>query len=182
MVELLIKKEAPRSEPKSSLWELLFLYTSLLILFLTAASYGGVTLLNFNQEKTKIRLIEEIKLKEAGLRSELLNEIFLLDERLRNISLLLNRHTFTSNLFKLVETEVHPQVRFTSFNLTINSRKIDLSGEAANYTALAKQIAFLERSPQIEKVEFGGLSFAPNSFINFKMTIMFRPGVLLIRP
>ena len=182
MVELLIKKEAARPNSETSWAILLLFYASLLILFLTAAGYGGVVLLNSNQQQTKTRLIEEIKLKEEGLRSELLNEIFLLDERLRKMSTLLNRHLFTSNLFKLIEADVHPQVRFTSFNLTANSRKIDMSGEAANYTALAKQIALFERNAQIEKVEFGGLSFGSNNFINFKMTIIFRSGILTIRP
>ena len=182
MAELLIKKEAPRSNQESSLLGTLLFYAGLLVLFLTAASYGGVVILNSNQQKTKERLIEEIKIKENGLRSELLNEIFLLDERLRTMSILLNRHTFTSNLFKLLETDIHPQVRFTSFNLTTNSRKIDMAGEASSYTALSKQIALLERNPQIEKVEFGGLAFGQNNLITFRMTIIFRPGILVIRP
>lgn len=182
MTELLIKKEAAPYKSESSLGVILLFYTGLLVLFVTAAGYGGILLLNANQEKTKTRLIEEIKLKEEGLRSELLNEIFLLDERLRKIATLLNRHVFTSNLFQLLETDVHPQVRFLSFNLLASSRKMDLSGEAANYTALSRQIGILERNPQIEKVEFGGLSFAPNSALNFRMNITFKPGILLIRP
>lgn len=182
MTELLIKKEAVPSKPEATFTEILLFYVSLLVLFVTAASYGGVLLLNTNQQKTKTRLVEEIKLKEESLRSELLNEIFLLDERLRKISILLNRHIFTSNLFKLLETDVHPQVRFMNFNLPTNTKKMELSGETASYTALSKQIAILERNPQIEKVEFGGLSFTPNSALNFRMNITFKSGILLIRP
>lgn len=182
MIELIVKKETVRPNTGSSFWQLLLFYGSILIFFLTLAGYWGVVLLNSNQQKTKTRLIEEIKLKEEGLRSELLDEIFLLDERLRNMSTLLNRHIFTSNLFKLLETDVHPQVRFISFGLTTNSKKMDMNGEAANYAALAKQISILERNPQIEKIDFGGLSSGANNFINFKTTITFRQGILLIRP
>lgn len=180
MADLFIKKEtalAGLGQNRSLLF-----YGSLLIFFLVLASYGGLALLNPNQQKTKEGLIEEIKLKQENLRPELLNEIFILDERLKNIRALLSQHTFTSNVFKLIESDAHPLVRFTNFNLIAESRKFDTVGEAANYAVLAKQIGILERDPQVEKVEFGGLSFTPANLLSFKLTIIFKPGLMQLRP
>lgn len=182
MADLLARKETTKLNLESGQGGSLLFYLGLLLFFLASASYGGIILLNSNQHKTKERLIEEVKLKEENLRSELLAEIFLLDERLKNMGSLLRRHTFTSNIFKLLETDIHPAVRFTSFNLAADSRKIDMAGEAVSYTALAKQIGIFERNAQIERVEFGGLSFTVNNLIGFKLTIILRPGLLLLRP
>ncbi len=182
MPDLLTKKETIKSSTGPKYNSPLFSYIGLLLFFLVGASYGGTILLNSNQQKTKEKLIEEIKLKEESLRSELLDEIFLLDERLKNMGSLLHKHTFTSNIFKLIEADVHPSVRFSSFNLNTDSRKIDMSGEAASYTALSKQIGIFERNAQIEKVEFGGLSSGPNNLIGFRLTIILRPGIFLLRP
>lgn len=180
MADLLVKKEAPSiilGQGRSLLF-----YSSLLIFFLILASYGGLAILNPSQQKTKEKSIEEIKLKQENLRPELLNEIFLLDERLKNMRMLLSRHTFVSNVFRLIESDSHPLVHFINFSLITDSRKLEVTGETANYTTLSKQIGILERDPQIEKVEFGGLSFTAANLLGFKLTIILKPGVLQFRP
>jgi len=180
MADLFVKKEASLAALGQG--RSLLFYGSLLVFFLALASYGGLALLNPNLQNTKERLIEETKLKQESLRPELLSEIFLLDERLTNTRTLLSKHTFASNVFKLIESDTHPLVRFTNFNLTTDSRKLELSGEAADYAALSRQIGILERDPQVEKVEFGGLSFTVANLLGFKLTIILKPGLLQLRP
>jgi len=159
-----------------------FFYLNLFIFFLLVASYGGFLLLNRNQKDARDLLLEEIKSKENELRPELFNQIFAMEKQLKNIRTLISSRTFTSNIFGLLEANTLPQVRFTDFNFSADPRKIDLSGEAANYRTLAEQIAIFERHPQVEKVDFGGLSRTSTGLVAFKLAITLNPALLKSKP
>lgn len=95
---------------------------------------------------------------------------------------LLARHVFPSNVFKLLEADTHPQVRFANFNFVADSRKLEMTGETTSYALLARQISLLERDPQVEEVQFGGLAFGPSNLLGFKLTIIFKQSLLQLRP
>lgn len=120
--------------------------------------------------------------KEESLRPEELESVAVLDRRLKNLRALLDNHPFTSNAFTVIEHNTHPQVRFTTFNFTADSRKLDMSGETTSYSALSRQIAIFERAAQIERVEFGGISTAEGKSVGFKLSIIFKPTLLGIKP
>lgn len=180
MADGLLKKET-RFEPLAQGGSILF-YLSLALFFFALAGYGGLFLLNRAQREAKQNLVEEARLKEGNLRSDLVNQIFLLDQRLRNLRGLLTSHIFSSNVFKLLEQDTLPQVHFLSFNFNATLRNLDMTGEAVNYATLARQIGIFERDPYIEHVEFGGLSAGANNLAGFKITITLRPNLLQIRP
>lgn len=160
----------------------LFFYFSLLLFLASLAAYGGLALLNRAQGEAREELARAVGEKEAELRPELVNQIFLLDARLKNLRTLLSGHLFTSNIFRFLEGSTHPRVRFLSFNFLAQSRRIDMSGEAASYATVAEQVALFERHPHVEKVEFGGLSLGSNNLVNFKLTLMLRDAILRLRP
>lgn len=181
MADLILKKEVSDRFSSASSGPL-FLYASLLLFFLTLASYGGLAILNSGQKKALADLNEQIQLKEQELRPELLNQIFLLDTKIRSLRSLLTTHKFLSNVFRLLENDTHSKVRFTSFNLTADGRKLDMGGETANFTTLSQQISLLEKDPQVETVEFGGLSVGAANLLGFKLTLVFKEALLYIRP
>lgn len=183
MFDLLARKEVTASKIKRSQQEgSLFFFLALLFFLAASAGYGGLFLLTRAQASTRDELILQIQEKEKNLRPEIIEQIFILEERLKNITTLLNRHTFSSQAFHVIEADTHPQVRFTSFGFTPADYKADMSGETVSYAALARQVNILERDPQIERVEFGGLTLTGNNFLGFRSTIIFRPTVLQTRP
>lgn len=138
--------------------------------------------MNRAQEKARDELIAQVKTKEEELRPELLNQIFLLDTRLKTMRSLLSQHLFTSNVFAFMEANTYPQIRFLNFIFSADARKLDMTGEAVSYAALAEQIAALERNPNVDTVEFGGLSLGTKNLVNFKIAIIFKPALLQPRP
>lgn len=149
---------------------------------MVSAGYGGLALLNNAQEKAQEELVTQAKTKEEELRPELLNQIFLLDARLKTMRALISKHTFPSNTLRFIETHTHAEVRFLNFNFGADARKLDMTGEAGSYLALAEQIAILENSENVEAVEFGGLSLGTKNFVNFKVAIIFKPTLLQLQP
>jgi len=146
------------------------------------AATGALVLLNQSRESVKAQFIAQNKIKEESLRPELLDQIISLEQRLKNARALLAGHPFVSNVFRVLEQDTHPQVRFSNFSFAKDGLKADLSGEAASYRVLARQIGIFEQDPQIQKVDFGGLSATSEGLVGFKLTLVFRPSLLEIRP
>ncbi len=182
MADLLVKRGPSLEFIRAKQSGAVFFYLSLILFFLILAAYGGLALLNRAQRVALLEVQEEVRLKEEALRPELVDEILLLDERLKNLRTLIGGHTFSTNIFKLLEENTHPRLRFLNFNLAREARRIDLSGEAASYAALAEQIGALERNPQIEQVEFGGLSVTSQNLVGFKLSLIVKEGLFHLRP
>lgn len=149
---------------------------------LVAAGTGGLALLNKTREAQRTQLIEQNKIKEESLRPELLDQITSLEQRLKGARQLLTDHPFVSNVLRALEADTHPQVRFSNFSFARDGLKADLSGEAASYRVLARQIGIFEQDPQIQKVDFGGLSTTGEGLVGFKVSLVFRPSLLQLRP
>lgn len=183
MPDLLLKKESAEQTFRNKEASALFFFAALGLFLLTLATYGGLILLNRQERNTQTALEDQIKSKGESVRPELIRQILALDERLGIARALISRHTFLSNTLRLVESNTHPQTRFTNFNVGGEGKRIELTGETASYAVLAKQIAFLEGDQNIERVEFGGLSLGgENGRLGFKLAIVFKPALLQIRP
>lgn len=183
MPDFLARKEAMASRIVREHRDGALLFFLALLLFLaSAAAYGGLFLLTKAQASTRDDLIGQIQEKERDLRPDIIEQIFLLEERLKNITTLLNKHTFASNAFRLIEAATHPQVRFLNFGFMPGEYKTEMAGETISYAVLAREINILERDPQIENVEFGGLSITGNNLLGFRVMIRFRPELFHVRP
>lgn len=184
MADLLTKRESSyvtsiALERGSSI----LLYISLAAFLIIGATFGGLLLLNRAQKEARTTLLDEVNKKEENLKTDLLRQIFLLEGRLKNLRTLLSSHVFPSNVVKLIERDTLPQVRFLNFSFDATSGKLDMTGEAASYSILARQINVFERDPQIERIEFGGLSIIGGSnFAGFKLAIVFKPTLLTLHP
>ncbi len=182
MADLLLKRESSLQALQIQRGGSFLFYFSLLSFFIVSVGYGGLALLNNAQGKALEELVTQAKTKEEELRPELLSQIFLLDARLKTMRALISKHTFPSNTLRFIEARAHPQVRFLNFNFGADSRKLDMTGEAGSYAALAEQIAALEASDNVEAVEFGGLSLGAKNLVNFKIAIIFKPALLQLQP
>lgn len=126
-----------------------------------------------------VALKDEAARLEGDLRPDILNQILALDKKLSSLSALLKGHPFSSNIFIFLQQNTIPQVHFSVFSYSADGRKIDLTGEATTYSALANQVrAFEALSRYVERVDFGGLSVNEKGFISFKMGITFKDSLI----
>lgn len=154
------------------------LYASIALLLLTAAGYGGLMFLNRAQQATQDQLVEQIRLKEEDLAPRTIDEIYALDRKLKNVGAALSSHVFSSSIFPFLQNETHPQVQFLNFNFIRADRKVTMTGVAASYAVLARQISILENDVNIEKLEFGGLTVDEKKRVNFILSIYIKPALI----
>lgn len=181
MVDFLQQGQKPVIKVRLTKSVPVLLYLSIFLFFVALASYSGILLLNRAQERATQTLLVQIQQKEEELRPEIIDQIFLLEARLKNMRTLLENHKFVTRLFTLIQENTLPFVRFSTFSYQSAVNKVDMSGETTGYALLAKQIGILERHPDVERVEFGGLS-RNEKFLNFRIGITFGPQTLLKLP
>ena len=155
---------------------------ALALFMVIAAAYGGLLLVNRSQAETRSQIIQEVGTKQEDLRPRVLDEIFQFDERIQRIRTAIVRHPLPSNLFSFVEQITHPQARFMNLNFSGDTNRLTMAGEAKSYAVLARQIAFLEGSPEIRHLEFGGLSRSKDGSVKFNLTIAFTPSFITKHP
>ncbi len=183
MPDLLARKEAVATQiNKRGQGGSLIFFIALLLFLMAGGAYGGLLLLEKAQKSTEEEPLSQIQEKSKNLQPELIEQIFLLEERLKNINTLINQHTFASNVFKVIEADTHPAVRFTNFAFMPENFSVTMSGETVSYAVLSRQVNILERDPLIEKVDFGGLALTGNNTLGFNTTITFRPTLIQQRP
>ncbi len=159
------------------------LFAALFFFIIALASYAGLYFINASQDQTQQKFIEQIKQKAEDLRPKVLDEIFALQKKLQTASRVINSHQFASKTFTLLERITHPRVRFLTYAFSPQEHTVSLTGEADDYSALGRQIAFLEGDAQINKVEFGGISLDETSKrVKFTLAIYLMPTVTVASP
>lgn len=174
----------PRALYQGGVW---FFNIALLILIFSLVASGGLWAYRRSLETSKAQWTTQIQNQESGADQaqgqggdlkKLLDELINTSHSLGIAKSLLANHVFTSNVFAFLQGATHPQVQFTAFTFSLDSRKIDLSGLAGSYRAVAEQISILESNPQVEQVNFGGLSLGDRGLVNFKLAVIVKPSLL----
>lgn len=160
----------------------LIFYIGLALFVLSLLSYSVLIFVDRAQAKTKENLLKDVRVRQDELRPELVNQIFTLESKLTSIQTLINKHPFTSNVLKFLEDNTLPNVRFLNFDFKDDTGRLEMSGDAASYATLTEQVILFERNPQVEKVEFGGLTLGAGNLVNFRLTIVFKPVLLRTPP
>ncbi len=143
-----------------------------------AVTAGGLFFYRRALLATQANWFEQITAQETELRPELLVQLTELSSALAVSRELVANHPSASNALLLIQSVTHPFVYFTSLTFSRDGRKIELSGAARSYQVVAEQIRSIESHPQVEQVEFGGLSRGERGLVNFKVTAIFKPALL----
>lgn len=158
-------------------------YVSLLVFLLVVAAYGGLIFLNRAQQSAQQEILSQIEQKRQELRPELVQQIFSLENRFNAMKSLIQKHTFPSRTLAWLEQHTHPRVAFATFAFDSTIRKLALTGAADSLVSLNQQIAIFQQDPDIEKVEFNGLSFKKeDGSAGFNATVIFKPAFLQVAP
>lgn len=126
-------------------WQLLLF--SFVILALAIASYFGMVFGYQPYLESKIEGTNaQIKELEKSIDSEQQKNLINIYSQLSNIKALLNSHIITSTLFDEIEKNTYPQVYYTSLNLSLSEKKLELRGVSQDYVTLVKQLDVLKKS------------------------------------
>lgn len=147
------------------------------IFIVSAVACGGIFAYRKYLESQRDTLTTAVKEREQALQSDSLREVIAFSQSLNAAQTLLKEHPFASNVFQFLRTNTHQGVQFKSLTFAGQNRKIDMNAVARSYRVVAEQVSVLEGNPDVEHVDFGGLSLSGGGLVSFRVSLVFKPSV-----
>lgn len=159
------------------------LIVSLVILALAIAASAAA----FGYERylmsVKERKAAELAMAQERVSEDTVEEFIRLRDRALAAETLLDEHVAVSQFFDVLENITLQAVRFTSLKLSIEddrSTRIEMSGAARTFNALAVQSAAFASEKHIKRAIFSDISVNDGGSVSFLMTAELDPRLILM--
>lgn len=169
----------PKQQEKSfSILNVLF-YLSLVLLFASMIAYFVLFYFLKNTEEKISSLDEQIAAAAASPEAAVSQELILYQGKINNFSSLMSAHKYSSQVFPLIESLVHPKVSFSSFSFDMETRIVTVSGKTDNFLTLGQQTDILKGEKLIQNVELSDISFDEDGKVSFAFELVLDPQVFI---
>ncbi len=152
------------------------------LVVLSLLVYGGLFLYSKSLNSKLNQAISQIEEINKKRDTDFEKKVVSLEKALRTLKILLKEHLYWSGLFSKFEKLTVPQVDFTDFSATTKtdgSVSLTLSGSAAGYTYLAKQMVSFGQEKLISNIEVSGITLGTEGGIEFRLSVNFLKDVLI---
>jgi len=151
-------------------------FYSLMVVALCLFVWAGVKGYDFYLQRTSKKIVEEIKNIQASQNLDAAQKFIEIDQKAGMVEKLLKNHIYSSQFFDILEKLTLPQVQWKAVSLNTVDGEVSLSGQAASYSVLAKQIiSFQEANFEIK---VSGIRLTKNG-VEFSAGAKFDPKILL---
>ncbi|MCD5396188.1 MAG: PilN domain-containing protein [Candidatus Pacebacteria bacterium] len=176
----IIPQEKEVVEKESILVVLLFWFS--IFLFIVSASLFLVFHLQTKRAEAELEKIKTELEKIGTPEQEALKEaIYDYKRKIDDFSYLLKNHKTPSEIFKLLEKNIHPDVWFSSFEFSSEKNHIILQGKARNFLALSQQVLIFEKLPYVENIDLSKVRVGKGGDIEFNLSFIISPDFLTLK-
>lgn len=176
MIQLLPKKKIgiPRRQKFLFYFSLILLtiLISIYLVFIRLDKGVGRKIQETNELISQTEKPEEIKSEQ---------EVKKYEKKLKNFSLILEKHSYPSRVFPLLEKDTLDKVYFTGFNLDSETLNLDLNGVANDFQTLGQQIIIFGRDPLIRGVSLKNIFIVSLGMVKFSLRISLSPKSIMIQ-
>jgi hypothetical protein len=166
----------PKQAPQIPAWLDILFYLSLGLLVFTLIGYFVL-----NQSlKTYQKTLEDLEAtlsRQVSEQTSLKDEILTEQKKIKDFSVLINKHLKTSNVFNFLEKQCHPKVWFSEFVLDAKEEKVLLSGEAQDFESLGQQMLILRDDKLIKGANLQSVSMKKEGKIIFDLSLSFNSSI-----
>ena len=146
---------------------------SLLIFIISLAIGGGVYAYKLYLQKDVDDLAVSLDKVQKNLDPNAIKEFSVMDKRLRNSELLLNKHEVIFPVFKVLGATTLPTVRYTKMDVAFNEAgdlDVALSGESDGYRSIALQSQALAQNADLQDTIFSNFVVTPKGRVSFDLS------------
>lgn len=156
--------------------------TKILFVFLVISLLVYAALFIYEKYFLKKQL-DEITLagQQLGLEERIsdIKKIIEIDKKIELSKQLLNSHIYFSKIFKFLERNTEDKVYFNKFSANLANFKINLSGKAATYSDLAKQLKIFSEQKEVKNVDVSNISTLVDGKTSFNLEFIFDKSLVL---
>lgn len=145
---------SPENENKMPLSGRATLLFSAALVVLILGIYGAISYLEKKYVSEKNRLETEIQAEKAKMNSPGFAALADFQERLDLLGKIIGDHAYWDEYLKRLSKYILPEIRLTDFSSGEKADTITLKGVAPNFEALSRGIILLQKSPEVESIEF----------------------------
>ncbi len=175
------KKPIIEDTTKSSTSSSFFVIITVLIFVTVVLAYGGLFL--YSNILTKNITAKKEQLDRANERFEInrINELKLLDKRLKAGGKVLDKHISISPIFEILQKITMKTVRYTKFAYEVTDKgeiNVKMNGQALGYRYIALQADLFSKEKNLIEPVFSNLSLDDKSNVNFDLTFAVDPSLV----
>lgn len=175
------KKPIIEDTTKSSTSSSFFVIITILIFVTVVLAYGGLFL--YSNILTKNITAKKEQLDRANERFEInrINELKLLDKRLKAGEKVLDKHISISPIFEILQRITMKTVRYTKFSYEVTDKgeiNVKMNGQALGYRYIALQADLFSKEKNLIDPVFSNLSLDDKSNVNFDLTFAVDPSLV----
>lgn len=175
------KKPIIEDTAKSSTSSGFFVIITILIFVTVVLAYGGLFL--YSNILTKNITTKKEQLDRANERFEInrINELKLLDKRLKAGEKVLDKHISISPIFEILQRITMKTVRYTKFSYEVTDKgeiNVKMNGQALGYRYIALQADLFSKEKNLIDPVFSNLSLDDKSNVNFDLTFAVDPSLV----
>ena len=169
----------PKPPQKTPRWQTILFYFSLALLLAVVIAYF---VLNYFHGKSAAALDDlEERILAVGTPEDkkIESEVFASQKKIKDFSGLLAAHPKASQFFKFLEKNTHPEVWFTSLDLSPEPPQAKIGGQARDFETLAQQIYIFQEEDLIEGVKLTDISLGEGGETIFFLNLSLSPEIFL---
>ncbi|MBP9802911.1 MAG: hypothetical protein KBD14_01225 [Candidatus Pacebacteria bacterium] len=175
------KKPIVEDTTKTSSSSSFFVVLSVLVFITVVLAFGGLYL--YTNILTKNITAKKDQLDRANQRFEIdrINELKLLDKRLKAGSKVLDKHISISPIFEILQKITMKTVRYTKFSYEVTEKgeiNIKMNGQALGYRYIALQSDLFSEEKNLINPVFSNLTLDDKSNVNFDLSFSVDPSLV----
>lgn len=124
---------------------------------------------------------QDFKKLDESRNGEAETQLLLLKDQLAVVGKVLDEHLIWSSLLAKMQNKTSPQVKYNLLAMAYADNILNIEGEAANYTVIAKQLSSYYAEESVADVRLNESSLMNNGHISFKMQVQFKPGDIQLK-
>ncbi len=141
-----------------------------LLLFLMGAAALGFFVYRSTLKSEIQKANKQIGEARTSIDENILSQMIIFDSQVVNLKKILDLHRDGSRLFGFLEENTLKRASYDSVSVNIETSELSVSGSAASYSILAKEMRHLESLPEISNVEVSGIKLSPDRGVSFSLT------------
>lgn len=154
---------------------------SFLIAAISVISYLGAYIDKSSASNEVNLLNSRLEALDKDIKSEIdNNNSFLMEEKIKDATLLLDEHHYYSKAFKLVQNTIIDNAYLINSDFSVDGENLILSvvGNAENYLAAVDQIAVFKNSYWFDDVKFDNIAAAGNGEVKFSAEMKLKKDLI----
>ncbi len=172
MIEIIPKPAAKLPSSQNILF-----YFSAVLIFMVILGYFILDFYLIGDAERELERLEKLAKAKTEEEIKLEKELSDYEKKIKDFSILIDQHVFSSVAFEFIEKNTHPKVWFSKFDLNPKEGGVGLLGETENFVTLYQQVQIFKDNSSIKGINLDKIAIGKEGRIDFNLNLILDPDL-----